>query len=131
MTTTNTARRGGKSRLTNNLPTPATLPKVSLPRLRYPRPAAPIRQPSEWGNDWFLAWNRLCGTVYTDMETGELCALYSNSRDPKDRLRLQDELEARPNGVAEVIATVEARAAAFDRLITIANQEYHSRRLAR
>jgi hypothetical protein len=129
MTNINTARRGGKSRLTNILsPTPSRIPGP-LPRLRYSRPDK-IGHATPWGKEWFMSWQRNCGTVYVDMETGELCALYCKERDPADRNRLKAAIEARKTGVAEVIAAVDAHWEQHDHFIERINRAHADRRAA-
>lgn len=84
-----------------------------LPSIRYP---APVESPpaTAWGSEWRRRWFRTVGSVHEHYQTGELVAYYSNQRDPVARLALQAELEARPNGVSDVLAACRAQVDAFN-----------------
>jgi hypothetical protein len=51
------------------------------------------------------------------MDGKGLAALYSDDRDPTVRLELQAELEARPNGIAQVLAACRKASRDFDKLV--------------
>lgn len=71
--------------------------------LRYPQPARASR-PTKWAFDWRLRWFRNVGSVHQYHADNGLVACYSDDRDPAARLSLQRELEARPDGIAQVLA---------------------------
>lgn len=71
--------------------------------LRYPHPETAAR-PTKWAKDWRLRWFRRVGTVVDHIDGKGLACLYSDDRDPAARLALQADLEARPNGVGQVLA---------------------------
>lgn len=87
-----------------------------LPSIRYP--AGTACGSTVWGEDWRRRWFRQVGSVHQHYRTGELVAFYSDQRDPAMRLALQAELEAQPDGVAQVLAACRAEAARYDAMIT-------------
>lgn len=75
---------------------------MTILSLRYtpPRPTRATR----WGEDWRKRWLKHVGSVHQHYQTGELIACYADEHDPTMRLALQAELEAKPHGVAQVLA---------------------------
>jgi len=88
--------------------------------LRYPRPQGAV-SPTAWGRDWRRRWFRNVGTVIDHVDGQGLAALYSDDRDPTARLALQAELEAQPDGVAQVLAACNEASKAVDDKILAAN----------
>ena len=72
-----------------------------LPSLRY---RSNVATATKWAEGWRRRWFRYVGSVHQHYATGELVAFYSNQRDPAIRLALQRELEARRNGIGQVLA---------------------------
>lgn len=88
---------------------------MALPSLRYPAQRA--ARPTKWAQDWRKRWFRQVGTVCEYFDSGELIALYSDARDPAARLALQHELEARPNGPAQVLAACRKVSSEWNRRV--------------
>ncbi len=86
-----------------------------LPSLRYP--AGTGSRLTVWGEDWRRRWFRNVGSVHQHGQTGELVAFYSDARDPAQRLALQAELEAQPEGVDQVLAACRAEGARYQTMI--------------
>lgn len=74
---------------------------VAISALRYDIIAT---RPTKWAEEWRRRWCRAVGSVHQHQATKELIAFYSDERDPDVRLALQNELEARHNGAAQVLA---------------------------
>lgn len=72
---------------------------------------------TEWAKDWRRRWNRYVGCTVDYRGQGVLYLAYSDDRPPAVRLALQAELEAAPNGVADVLATCAAHTRAFSAMI--------------
>jgi len=88
---------------------------MALPSLRYQTQRS--ARPTKWAEDWRRRWFRQVGTVAEYFDTKELIALYSDARDPAARLALQQELEERPNGPAQVLAVCRKVAREWDRRV--------------
>jgi hypothetical protein len=88
---------------------------MALPAIRYPaqRPA----RPTKWAEDWRRRWFRHVGSVHQHYATKELIAFYSDARDPTARIALQEELDARENGPAQVLAVCRKVAREWDRSV--------------
>ena len=91
--------------------------------IRYPEPPRAARV-TAWGQDWRLRWFRAAGSVHQHWQTRELVAFYSDACDPAALLALQQELEARPNGVAQVLAAVHKETRRWNRLVDQANRRH-------
>jgi hypothetical protein len=89
--------------------------------LRYAHPANSVPT-TGWARDWRRQWFRHVGAVCDHADGAGLAAFYSTDRDPAARLALQAELEARPLGVAQVLAACREASEAFDRKIEASNQ---------
>ena len=86
---------------------------ATLPRLKYARPADAGRA-TPWAIEWRRRWIRNVGSVHEYYVDKSLIAFYSNDRDPKWRLALQSEIEARPNRIADVLAACRKASREFD-----------------
>lgn len=93
--------------------------------IRYDSPAQAI-EATAWGHEWRKRWFRSVGSVHQHYQTNQLVAFYSDSRDPAVRLALQAELEARPTGIAEVLAACCEVRDRFDREIREANERHRA-----
>ena len=80
---------------------------TGLPSIRYLPPEHEVL-PTPWAFDWRIRWFREVGSVHKHWKTGEMVAYYSDERPPAARLALQAELEAVPDGSAQVAAACEA-----------------------
>ncbi|WP_333605971.1 hypothetical protein [Novosphingobium sp.] len=93
----------------------ANIAITGLPALRYH--AARNARATKWAEDWRQRWFRQVGSVHQHYATKELVAFYSDDRDPAVRLALQQELEAHPNGPAQVLAVCRKVMRDWDRRI--------------
>lgn len=88
---------------------------MGLPSLRYPAQRA--ARPTKWADDWRRRWFRQVGSVHQHYATKELVAFYSDERDPAVRIALQKELEAHPNGSAQVADVCRKQARDWNRSV--------------
>lgn len=70
-----------------------------------------------WAHDWRRRWFRHVGCCVDYRGQGILYLAYSDDRPPEMRLALQAELEAAPNGIADVIAVCAAKRDEFNRMV--------------
>jgi hypothetical protein len=85
--------------------------------LRYARTSR-IGRPTAWAQDWRRRWLRNVGAVCEHHADRGLIACYSDARDPAMRLALQHELEARPDGVGQVLAACAKARRDFEARLT-------------
>ena len=96
---------------------------TGLPSLRYAPPPRAAR-PTRWAKEWRQRWFRQVGSVHEHYRTKEFVAFYADDRDPAARLALQAELEAMPNGVAQVLAVCRKVPRDFNSMIDAANRRH-------
>jgi len=70
-----------------------------------------------WAKDWRRRWFTYVGCCEDYLSQGVLYLAYSEDRPPEIRQALQAELEAQPNGIAEVVAVCAAMSRGFNRQI--------------
>jgi len=105
--------------ITGHAPVKLAHATASAKVLRYP-PTLRMARATKWAFDWRMRWFRKVGSVHQHYRTGELVAFFSDLIDPTDRLSLQAELEARPNGPAQVLAACRKIANDFNAVVDVA-----------